>query len=66
MSENSKKSKKNSPSWGIEEDYFPLNIHVAPLDAKDLEHSENLTPEQRLEWLMTMQRLLIEHFKKKS
>ena len=65
MSENLKKSKKNKSQWGIEENYFPFKISIASLSDKDLAHSKQLTPHQRIEWLIMMQRLLIKQFQNK-
>ena len=52
--------------WGTEPEYFPFQIHVAPLEDSDLEQSKNLTPSERIEWLLMMQKLLIEQFSGKS
>lgn len=60
-SENSTKNKKN---WGTEDEYFPVPLHVAPASDEDLERSRALTPEQRIQWLLMMQKLLLRQFAK--
>ncbi|MBI2027874.1 MAG: hypothetical protein HYS98_08775 [Deltaproteobacteria bacterium] len=61
-----KKLQKIKSTWGIEDSYFPFKISIAPLDNKDLEHSKQLTPQQRIEWLLMMQRLLLKQFHNKK
>ena len=66
MSKHSKKLKKPKITWGTPESYFPFKMHVAPLDQKNLLYAKHLTLEQRIEWLMMMQELLIQQFSKKK
>ena len=55
--------KKN---WGTEDEYFPVPLHVGRATDEDLERSLALTPSQRVEWLLMMQKLLIEQFTRKK
>jgi len=58
------KKEKNNQNWGTPADYFPVPLYIAPLEEEDRLNSELLTPEQRIEWLLMMQKLLLEQFKK--
>jgi hypothetical protein len=59
---------KPSPkkNWGTESEYFPVPLHVAPATDEDLERSRALTPSQRVEWLLMMQKLLLKQFARKK
>ena len=61
-----KKLEKNKKTWGTKESYFPFRVRVAPLSEKELKLSKKLSPTQRLEWLLMMQKLLIAQFVKKN
>ena len=56
--------KKDKASWGTDESYFGLNLRPARLERSEIEFIQTLTPSQRLEWLLMMQKLLIQQFKK--
>ena len=59
----SQDSPKKQISWGTDESYFGINLRPAYLDAKDRELIQNLTPSERLEWLLMMQKLIVKQFK---
>lgn len=60
-SKNAKKSTVTE-TWGTPESYFKVPLHVSPLSEEDLEWARQLTPSQRVEWLLMMQKLLIQQF----
>lgn len=63
----SKNFKKiNNTAWGTEETYFPFIARPTRFTKEDLERSRMLTPSQRGEWLIMLQRLLIEHFQRRK
>lgn len=59
----SQRSKKNKLYWGTEESYFPFKISIRSVSDEDIEWSKKLTPTQRVEWLLMMQKLLLEHYR---
>jgi hypothetical protein len=53
-------------NWGTPDDYFPFPIYTAPATQEDRERALSLTPSQRVEWLLMMQKLLLEQFATKK
>jgi len=54
--------KENKVSWGTDSSYFGLNLRPAYLEAEDIAVIQHLTPSERVEWLLMMQRLIIKQF----
>lgn len=57
MSESSRNFHRTS-SWGTPESYWPFPRPIAEPEPEDRERFQALTPAQRIEWLVTMLRLL--------
>jgi len=52
--------------WGTPADWFPVVVSVSPLSYEDIEWAQTLTPHQRVEWLLVMQKLLLQQFEIKN
>ncbi len=48
--------------WGTPQSYFQIPLKVSKLECEDLEWAQSLTPDQRIEWLLMMQEMLIKQF----
>jgi hypothetical protein len=53
-------------SWGTPESHFPFKIHTAKIEDSDIAWARTLTAQQRIEWLLMMQGLLIKQFTKRK
>ena len=58
--------KLKSDAYGTPESYFPYLVKTAPFTDEDRKRHAELTPQQRIEWLLMMQNLLLIQFKDKQ
>jgi hypothetical protein len=58
--------KKESTSLGTPSTYFPLDFPVVRIEDRDLKMFQELKPEQRIKWLLMIQKLIRLHYRSKG